>query len=163
MRKILCLFLPFLLLCGCAVKSQAVKPVTKALSFDAQITYYNETYECNVKIFKNGDSEITFSSPKEIKGLKISYSANTVTADYNGLKYEINGTLPQFSASDILHKAFNYNYDTVYTNDNEYYVENKNLNCKMYLGATGLPIKIIENSEKFSITIKNATINEKEP
>ncbi len=163
MKKVLCLISVFLILSGCAVESQNIKPITKGLSFNAEINYNKITYECIVKIAKNGDCEIEYILPKELEGLKTIYSANKVTADYKGLNYQIDDSLPQNSISDIIHKIFKDNYDTVFSNNDNYYVENKNLNCKMYIGATGLPIEITENHSLFCITIKNATINEKEP
>lgn len=162
MKKILCLIFPFLLFCGCADQSRNIKPVTKGLSFNAEINYYNECYECDVNIAKNGDTEISFTCPKELNGLKIVYSANNTTVDYNGLKYELDSSLPQYSVTDIIKKVFSSEYDTVYTKDDCYYVENKELDCKMYIGSTGLPIKI-ESDAKFSAIIKNSTLKEKEP
>ncbi len=158
MKKILCLILFILLLCGCSAKSKNIEPITRGLSFECEINYYNEIYECNVAISEKGETKIDFSSPKEISGLKLLYLTDKVTADYYGLQYDIKTKLPQFSMGDIVYKVFSQNYDTVFDDDGEYYVENKNLNCKIYLGATGLPIKIEENSKKFHIIIKNATI-----
>ena len=61
MRKILCLILPILFLCSCATKSKSIKPVTRGIKFNAQISYYNEQYECDTTISPNGDTEIFFA------------------------------------------------------------------------------------------------------
>ena len=161
MRKILCLILPILFLCSCATKTQNIKPVTKGIKFNAQISYYNEQYECDTTISPNGDTEISFLSPIDLKGLKITYSGNDITANYNGIEYIYNSkSMPQYSASDIIYKIFAFSYDTVIEQDDLYYVEytGDNLNCKIQIGATGLPLKIEEKSSRFEILIKNATI-----
>lgn len=161
MRKILCLIVPVLLLCSCATKAEKIKPITKGLQFTAQINFYNEQYECDTIIKQNGDTEISFLTPEDLSGLKIIYSAGGVTTSYNGLEYKYDyGSLPQYSASDILYKIFSTEYDIVIEQDDNYYVEyiEDNLNCKMQIGATGLPIKIKEKSSRFEILIKNPTI-----
>lgn len=159
MKKILCLLISVFFLCSCGAKSNNITPVTKGISFNADISYYNETYTVSVNIADNGDTEISYNSPKELSGLKIIYSGDQITADYNGIKYNtLQESLPQYSASDIIYKAFSHDYDTVYSKDDSYYVEYDcdGLNFKMYLGATGLPIKI--ESPYLSAEIKNATI-----
>lgn len=159
MKKILCSIIICILLCGCS-KAASIKPITKSLKFATEINYFNETYNCNVKIAKNGDTEISFTNPKEINGLIIKYSADKVIAEYFGLEREIDNQLPQYSASDIIYKVFSYDYENVFEDNDRYYSENKNLNCKIYFGETGLPISVEENSSKFKMTIINATITE---
>lgn len=153
--------MPVFLLCSCATKAEKIKPLTKGLQFTAQIKFYNEEYECDTIIKQNGDTEISFLSPQYLSGLKITYSAGGVTANYQGLEYKYeSGSLPQYSISDTLYKILSYPYDTVIEQDDNYYVEyiEDNLNCKMQIGATGLPIKIEEKSSRFEILIKNPTI-----
>lgn len=153
--------MPVLLLCSCATKTERIKPVTKGLKFTAQINFYNEEYECDTTVKQNGDTEICFLSPVDLLGLKITYSAGGINTSYNGLEYKYDSeSLPQYSSSDIIYKIFSYTYDTVIEQDDNYYVEyiSDDLNCKMQIGATGLPIKIKEKSSRFEISIKNPTI-----
>ncbi len=161
MKKILCSLFLVLTLCSCATKTESITPVTKGLKFTAQISYYNESYECDVTVKQNGDTEIAFLIPEDLSGLKITYSGNSVTANYNGIEYKFtDDSLPQYSVSDIIYKIFAAKYDTVTQQDDYYYVEyaKDDLNCKIVIGATGLPIKIEEKSSRFEIIIKNATI-----
>lgn len=161
MRKILCLIIPVLLLCSCTTKAEKIKPITKGLKFTAQISFYNEQYECDTIIKQNGDTEISFLSPEDLLGLKINYSVSGITTSYNGLEYNYDSeSLPQYSASDILYKIFSAEYHTVLEQDDNYYVEyiEDNLNYKMQIGETGLPIKIKEKSSRFEILIKKPTI-----
>ena len=159
MKKILCLLILVLFLCSCNVKSSNITPVTKGICFDADLSYYNETYQIKALIKENGDTEITFTSPKELSGLKISYIGDQITSDYNGIKYTSPlKESPQYSVSDIIYKIFSTVYDNVITKDDSYYVESEldSLKYKLYIGATGLPIKI--ESPYFNAKIKNATI-----
>ena len=159
MKKILCIVISLLFLCSCSSKTSNILPVTKGICFDAQISYYNEAYECKVNIAKNGDTEIAFLSPETLLGLKVTYSGNQITADYNGIKYTyLAENLPQFSVSDTIYKIFSNTYDEISNKDDSYFVNysNGDTEYKLYIGATGLPIKI--ESPYFIAEIKNATI-----
>lgn len=159
MKKILCLLVSILFLCSCSKAKTNITPLTKGISFDATLSYYNENYEVSVIVAKNGNTEVLFNSPKELKGLKVKYAGDQICAEYSGIKYTtLQEGLPQYSVSDIIYKTFSEEYSTVYSNDDKYYVEyeNDSLDLKMYLGATGLPIKI--ESPYFLAEIKNATI-----
>lgn len=159
MKKILCLIVPIFLLCGCASKTQKITPVTKGLSFNAQIMHYNEAYECNVNIAKNGDTEVAFSLPENLSGLKVFYSGDSVTAEFKGIKYTaLAQSLPQYSVSDTIYNIFSTNYTEVFEKNDSYFVNysGNDGEYKMFIGATGLPIKI--TSPFFEAKIKNATI-----
>ncbi len=159
MKKFLCLIIPIFLLCGCASKIKGITPITKGITFNAQIMYYNEAYECNVNISKNGNTEVSFIAPENLSGLKVFYSGDTVTAEFKGIKYTaLAESLPQYSVSDTINNVFSNNYDEVLNKDDSYFVtfNDTDTEYKMYIGATGLPIKI--ESPYFEAKIKNATI-----
>lgn len=159
MKKFLCLIIPIIFLCGCTSKAKDITPITKGLTFNAKIMYYNEAYECDVEISKNGNTKVSFLFPENLLGLKVFYSGNNVTAEFKGIKYTaLAKSLPQYSVSDTIYNVFSNNYDEVYNKDDSYFVTKKDNDTeyKMYLGATGLPIKI--ESPYFKATIKNATI-----
>lgn len=159
MKKVLSLIVIALLICCCGCKSSKVKPIRVSLSFSANIDYLNEKYYCFVTIAKNKDTTISFSHPRNINGLSITYKSDKITAEYLGNKTDVNSA-PQYSVADIIYKAFTDDYEQIFADDYHYYIENKNLNSKMYYSQTGLPINIEENSSKFKVTITNATIIE---
>ncbi len=146
-------------LCSCGTKTRKITPITKGINFESEISFYNETYKCNVNILKNGDTEIAFSFPEELSGLRINYSGKNVTVNYGGIEYTsvIEG-LPQYSTSNIIYKIFSNNYTQVLYEEDNYFVKFKDgdTDYKMYIGATGLPIEI--KSPFFNAKIKNATI-----
>lgn len=159
MKKVLCLVTLLLFLCSCSTKTKNITPITKGISFESEISFYNETYLCNVNIQKNGDTEILFSSPQELTGLKINYIGNNVTVNYDGIEYtSVIDDLPQYSTSNIIYKIFSNNYNEVLFEEDNYFVKCKqgDTEYKMYIGATGLPIEI--KSPFFNAKIKNATI-----
>ena len=70
MKRIFSVVLVIFLLTGCTADATKIKPVTNGISFLCDITYYNETYNCEGDIQKNGDSIIKFISPSRLQGLK---------------------------------------------------------------------------------------------
>lgn len=159
MKKVLCLTVLLLFLCSCSTKAKNITPITKGICFESEISFYNEAYKCNVNILKNSDTEISFTSPQELAGLKINYSGKNVTVNYGGIEYtSVIEELPQFSTSNIIYKIFQNNYTQVLYEEDNYFVKCKqgDTEYKMYIGATGLPIEI--KSPFFNAKIKNATI-----
>lgn len=159
MKKILCSLFLVLTLCACTTKTEKITPVTKGITFFAEITYYNETYECNTEIKQNGDTTVTFSYPQDLSPLTIAYQGGEVTANYDGLEYSYSADgMPHYSVSDVIYDVFSQNFDTVFEEDDNYYVEYRKdgNDVRLYIGSSGLPIKIESNF--FTVTIKNATI-----
>ena len=160
MKKILCAFLVIFTLCGCNKIAKNITPHTKGITFNAQATYYNECYECNVEIEQNGDTVITITEPNDIEGLIFSYKGNETLISYKGLEYKTNNNSPEISVADFIYSVFqNPTGDIIKDNDN-LYIEGKTKknNYKLFLGATGLPLKITTTSGGYEVIIKNATI-----
>lgn len=163
MKKFLCLIL-LIPLIGCAQKTN-IKPVTRNISFTAEMTYFNEYYEMAVDIKANGDTTFSMQHPEELKGLIFNVKDDNLTAEFSGIKIETDNNY-KAAAVNFLYSAFKTQEYTVYENDNRFFVKG---DCdvgeyKMYISGAGLPIKITDNANRFEIVIKNLKINkEKEP
>ena len=164
MKKIISvLFLAILFLCACGEKKIAVTPVTSGISFTAELTYYNECFEADVTVAKNGETDMEITSPDTIKGLVLHFNGEEITAKYAGLEYRADfKSLPEGACCarlyEILKDTFNEDV-TVNSEENSYYImrDSKDISYKLYLGATGLPISAEDNSG-FTVNFKNVTI-----
>lgn len=164
MKKIIpVLSLAILFLCACGEKKIAVTPVTSGISFTAELTYYNECFEADVTVAKNGETDMEITSPDTIKGLVLHFNGEEITAKYAGLEYKADfKSLPEGACCarlyEILKDTFNEDV-TVTSEENSYYImrDSKDISYKLYLGATGLPISAEDNSG-FTVNFKNVTI-----
>ncbi len=152
-----------LFLCACGEKKIAVTPVTSGISFTAELTYYNECFEADVTVAKNGETDMEITSPDTIKGLVLHFNGKEITAKYAGLEYKADFKfLPEGACCarlyEILKDTFNEDV-TVNSEENSYYImrDSKDISYKLYLGATGLPISAEDNSG-FTVNFKNVTI-----
>ena len=53
-------------LCACGEKKPSVTPVTRGISFTAEVTYYNESCEVEVTVAKDGRTDMELISPDTI-------------------------------------------------------------------------------------------------
>lgn len=164
MKKIISvLSLAILFLCACGEKKIAVTPVTSGISFAAELTYYNECFEADVTVAKNGETDMEITSPDTIKGLVLHFNGEEITAKYAGLEYKADfKSLPEGACCAILYEILKdtFNEDVTVTSEgNSYYImcDSKDISYKLYLGATGLPISA-EDSSGFTVNFKNVTI-----
>lgn len=101
-RIIICITL-LAVLCGCT-KGTNVKPMVDGISFDINITYYNENYFAEGKI-EEGVITLEMKSPSEIEGMVIVLDESSAKINYKGLTYEPakNSLLP--SAAGMLYDS----------------------------------------------------------
>lgn len=149
-----------LLLTGCNQLAKNITPHTRGITFNADISYYNENYECEVEIEQNGDTIISLTAPQDLKGLSFSYKGDQVLITYNGLEYKCDDFSPENSVADFIYSVFQCETNDVIKNDDNLYIEGKtqSQSYKLFIGATGLPLKITTVSGGYEIIIKNATI-----
>lgn len=150
--------------CACGGKKSDITPVTKGISFFAELTYYNECYEANVTVGENGKAEMRIISPDTIKGLELHFDGEDVTAKYAGLEYKTDfASLPEGACCMLLYKILKdaCKEDVcVISGGDEYYIQRDtaDISYKLYLGATGLPISAEDSENGFSVSFKNVTI-----
>ena len=161
MKKLLIIILLLFSIQGCKTKSPAVTPVTTGLEFIADISYQSDRYEYNVKINKNGITEIKSTFEPQLTYL---FTGGKLTISHNDISHEteiqeINNKLP----IDLIYSVFNSLSHTkaepIFKNNNCYIKGNtEKYSYLCYFGMSGLPIKITESNYGITVTIKNASI-----
>ncbi|MBE6732723.1 MAG: hypothetical protein E7561_01850 [Ruminococcaceae bacterium] len=161
MRKIIICIMLCTVLCGCGGKADA-KPILNDISFDINITYYNEGYFAKGKIQDN-TLTLEMKEPSEIEGMVLILGESSVKINYKGLTYEPteNSLLP--SAAGMLYDALS----AVLKGDIELQNDEKNLSVTkklqngefvMRFSPSGLPIDINYMSGVFSGEFSNVTM-----
>lgn len=153
-----------LFLSACGGKKVSVTPVTRGISFTAELSYYNECYEAQVTVASNGETDMEITSPDTIKGLTFHFDGEEVTAKYAGLEYKAD--FKAFSEGaccirlyEILKDTFK--EETAVTKEGENYCISRDggdLSYKLYLGGGGLPITAEDSQSGFTVNFKNVTI-----
>lgn len=147
---------------GCNKKSSEVTAVTTGLSFTANITCGDIRLVCN-SVINNEKSEFIVLSPENIKDLQYVFEGNSASINYKGIEYKINGELPENNAIAVLNNIL-VDADKIkdeVTKTEETYLISSDIGGKdytIYLGQSGLPLKIICKDENFEVVIKNATL-----
>lgn len=168
MKKIISLLLTALLvfsLSGCKSGQSEIRPITKGITFAAEITYYNEYCEGTVSVDENGKMNIEITFPDTVKGLTLTFDGGGIKAEYAGLEYEIS-SLPEGIACgrlyEILEDTFSEDVKVTADGDESYIAGAAgDSEYRMYLGATGLPISAEDINGTFCVNFKNVTITEK--
>ena len=151
---------------GCSGKKTDISPVTRGISFTAELTYYNECYEAEVKIAESGAADFEITSPDTIKGLTFRFEGDSVTAEYLGLEYKTDlHSLPEGNACirlyEILKDASSEEISVTADGDDYYISRDGENRYRLYVGATGLPIKAEDTSKGFTAVFKNVTIQKR--
>lgn len=166
-KKIICILSALLILvpfAGCKEKRSNVVPITKGITFNGEVTYYNECFECFVKIEQNGDMVIEMNSPDSIKGMAFEFIGNKASVKYEGLEYNYDiSSMPAGIVGNYIYGIFNdtHKEDTavIFDKDNYYITgDTGKYHYKMYVGQTGLPILVEENRNGFTMNIKDAAL-----
>jgi hypothetical protein len=159
LKRIFSVILVFLLLCGC--KSQTkITPLKTGITFSANATYYNETYECDCDIQKNGDMTVKFTYPAEIEGLKFVFTKNGISVNFKDIEYVSDNIVFENSVASLLHEVISKDNTEIYEYNDVFYFDgvNNDFEYRMEFGATGLPIKITTKPDVAKIEFRNVKI-----
>jgi hypothetical protein len=164
MKKIICVFVLLLLLCGCGGKTVGVKVITKGITAKANIYYYGKEYECNLKAAENGEVSFLITKPKNLKDFTIIFKDGEVFAKYKGLNYT-----PSLSSLDyggVLQEIYgvitylqNNDYAVIKKSE-EYYIKGKTKknNFCLFVTEAGLPLNIVYEKDNFYIVFSEVTL-----
>ncbi len=162
MKKIVFLVLSSLIiLSGCKNTSPEVTPVTTGLKFNAEITYLDKIYNYNVKIYENGNLEMSTDSVPKVKYF---FSGDKITLNHNSISHETEISSLQSGLNlDFLYSVFkslSKMNNKTNTNSENYYIKGDTGKYKYtcFFGMSGLPIKITEQDFGLNVAIKNVSI-----
>lgn len=167
MKKLLCFILCTLLcipLSGCNNKSSEVTAVTSGLKFTAHTTYLEENYEYHITVTENGEMLTEVFDKEKNTILTAHFSDENVTLRYSDLEYKTEiSALPQGLIIDFFYSVF---CDTATKKDNVLFQNDQYLisgstdkyKYKMFLGQTGIPIKITEENLSITAVLKNQAL-----
>lgn len=153
----------FLFISGCKKEKSKVKPITNNLSFTAEIEHNNIIYTYDTIINNDYEMELKATS-SGLSGLSYRFSGNTLTEKFNKLEHTIEiSSLPDGVIIDFIYSVFSTisrNKTTVKFQDNQYFLSDKSDKyCfNMFLGQTGLPLKIEDKENGITVIIKNASL-----
>ena len=159
MKRIFSVILVFLLLCGCKNQTK-ITPLKTGITFSANATYYNETYECDCDIQKNGDMTVEFTYPAEIEGLKFVFTKNGISVNFKDIEYVSENIVFENSVASLLHEVISKDNTEIYEYNDVFYFDgvNNDFEYRMEFGATGLPIKITTKPDVAKIEFRNVKI-----
>lgn len=157
------LIIPILILLifsGCNKKSSGVTAVTTELSFTAEISFMDTKSNYDIRITEDKGLEAIVISGKS-DGMKLTFAEENLTISYSNLVYNTSITsLPDGIITDFLYAAFkNADINNVYSENEQYFITGKTdkYDYKIFIGQSGLPLKIEESKMGITATIKNAS------
>lgn len=167
MKKIILTFIlitVFLSGCSKMQKSPAVTAVTTGLSFNAEISTDDGVYNYSVKINKNGDTEMESINTDGSAYINYLFAGDNVTYKYGNLEYKTTiFSLNENTAADLIHLVFKNITEEkrpIEYNNEQYYIkgDTKKYKYTVFIGGSGIPLKITEENKNITVLIKNAKI-----
>ncbi len=167
MKKAVLILISFCLVfsgCNGYNKIPDVTAVTSGISFIAKLSYMENHYDYSVTIKENGVTEMKYISKSKETGIDYIFKKDTVIYSYDGLSHKTDiSDLEDGSVSDFIYTVFRetekLRNNVIYKNQN-YYIkgETDKYKFKIFLGQTGLPIKIIDTKMGVSVVIKSPSL-----
>lgn len=164
MKKFLLLITILIPFFCCSCKSREVIPTLRSISFGADISFYNELYSLEASINEDGIMEINVTSPDNLKGLKLTYTTDGVTAEYMGISYTPKSeNMPLCSVSGTLYeiiKNVDKTKESAVSDDGNCIIEGKLDNCSytFIFSPAGLPLHLEVSSYNMTVEFKNVTL-----
>lgn len=163
LKKIISILLLIVCLAGCGT-GDGVCAITSGISFVADIEYENECYSYSVEIAENGDTVMTAVSENCLEGSVVRFFGSEICFECNGIAFSTEiSALPEGIVSDFIYSVFSdatAKKENVSFEHDRYILNGKTdkYDYSMYLGETGLPIKITDKTGGITATIKNVCI-----
>ena len=157
MKKLIIRCAVILILSGCGKKTD-IKPIVKNISFNTDITYYNEKYAAKGSIDSDGILTLQIFEPSELSGMTFTVDGQDVKIDYKGLTFSPNSNSISSAAVAMLYSGFS----AVEQNNADYEYDEKNYTVTaktdngefiMNYSPTGLPLEIRCLSSAFEAKI----------
>lgn len=163
MKKILSVVLCIFTLAACS-NSKEISPVLGGISFNAELTYYNESYKGECTLSAENVLTCRITEPEILSGYTVTLSPEGAKAEYLGITYTptesnmpFSGVLGEFysTLTEIIgSEAKAEKKDGVYAvsggKDAAAYT--------LYVSESGLPLSIELPDERFTVYFYNTTL-----
>ena len=165
-KAVISVFILIIFLCGCGGKNKTATPVTKGVSFTADVTYYNECYTCDVAVDEKGIMSATVTSPEELFGVKLMFDGENVTAEYLGLTYTLKtDTMPLGNVALSIYNVFSHiaeNGLTAEQDESNCIIENEigGEKYEFIFAPSGLPLELKMPQKELKVIFNNVTVKE---
>jgi len=146
LKRLFIICVAFFFLIGCSKKSDT-KPILKNISFNTDITYYNEKYTAKGSVDNDGTLTLQIVEPSELSGMTFTVDGEETKIDYKGLSFSPSANSLSSAAVGMLYSGFaavgQKNADYEY-GDKNYTVSSKNNNGEflMSYSPSGIPLEI---------------------
>ena len=163
-RAVISVLILIMFLCGCGSKNKTAVPVTKGVSFTADVTYYNECYTCDVVVDENGVMTATVTYPEELSGVKLMFDGENVTAEYLGLTYTLKtDTMPLGNVALSIYNVFAHiaeNGLTAEQDESNCIIENEidGEEYEFVFAPSGLPLELKMPDKELNVIFNNVTV-----
>ena len=165
-KAVISVLMLIVFLCGCGGKNKSATPVTKGVSFIADVTYYNECYTCDVAVDEKGIMTATVTSPEELSGVKLKFDGENVTAEYLGLTYTLKtDTMPLGNVALSIYNVFTHiaeNGLTAEQDESNCIIENEieGEKYEFIFAPSGLPLELKMPQKELKVIFNNVTVKE---
>ena len=165
-KAVISVLMLIVFLCGCGGKNKSAIPVTKGVSFIADVTYYTECYTCEVAVDEKGIMTATVTSPEELSGVKLKFDGENVTAEYLGLTYTLKtDTMPLGNVALSIYTVFTHiaeNGLTAEQDESNCIIENEieGEKYEFIFAPSGLPLELKMPQKELKVIFNNVTVKE---
>lgn len=158
MKKFKILIFPLIFLYLSACTSSNITPITKGLTFNAHVFYYNKEYTFAVDIGKDGNTQLTVVEPQMLSGAKIVLTEQEAYAEFKDIKYPVDISCADGAPYFLLGCLKNAEGATALLQDEQFTVSGTRLgeDYKITFAESGIPLKI--TGENIEIEIFDAKI-----
>lgn len=162
MKRLVCVLLMLLVLCSCS--GGEIEPRLKGISFNAEMTYYNECYNFGGEVLSDGTLKVTLTEPEELKDLSFTLSGENTVIEYKGLTYSpVEGSMPFSRIIENFYKPLRevaLSNSCEVSKDGVFKSDNGAQSYTITFSPTGLPQKLEIPDERFSVRFYNVSIKE---
>lgn len=154
------------LLVGCTKKADT-KPILNDISFNTDITYYNESYKAFCSIREAGNLSLELKESSEVEGMIYIINEDGVSISYKGLTYTPSSSGLLSSACTMLYDAFS----AALSDSASYEIGKQNCSVSaktqngefiMQFSPSGLPLDLKYVSGIFNAEFSDVTLTKNE-
>ncbi|MBR4073531.1 MAG: hypothetical protein IKK24_06270 [Clostridia bacterium] len=162
MKKILFCILVLLLATACSKPVKTVAPILEDISFDLDVTYYNENYSLKGETDDSDEMRLTVTEPEELNGMILTIDDGKLNVEYKGLTHSPTNQELFGNAGIIIERIFESAEDKIPKDksDGNYSISGK-AQGKEYtftFSPSGYPIRLEVPTEGFVAEFSNVTV-----